>query len=160
METVGNVCKAIQSFRRLGQYIKGDDYIIGLSKELRRDKAVAIEAAQLYLVQGHYIKASDACHLVSCPIFRNGDPSADFTLEICDATSVTLALLTSYVGISRYGKLKTALQVADRIYDVWLTPDRMYARFLSILVKLRCSQSISLRVEFRVSYRSRREIIS
>jgi hypothetical protein len=160
METVGNVCKTIQTFRRLGQYIEGDDYIIGLSKDLRRDKAVTIEAAQLYLVQGHYIKASDACHLVSCPIFKKGDPSADFTLEICDATSVTLALLTSYVGISRHGKLKTALKVADRIYDVWLTPDRMYARFLSVLVKLKCSQSISLRVAFRISYQSRREIVS
>ena len=160
METVGNICKAIQTLRRLGRYIEGDDYIIGLSKELRLDKAVAIEAAQLYLVQGHYIKAWDACHLISCPIFKHGDPSADFTREICDATSVTLTLLTSYVGISRYGRLKTALQVANRIYNVWLTSDRMYARLLSILVKLKCSQSISLRVEFRISYQSRREIIS
>lgn len=129
MEIVRSVCRNIQDFRRLGQYIKGDEYVLGLSGALRQNKAVAIEAAQLYLVQGHYIKAADASHLASCSIFMNGDSSANFTSEICDAASVALELLASYIGMSRYGRLKSALHVSNRIYDVWLTQDRKYGYF-------------------------------
>lgn len=123
MET-SEVCRTIQNFRRLGKYFEGDQYICALSEEVRREKAVVIEAAQLYLVQGHYIKALDACHLVSCPILEDSDPSKGFTSEICNVGSVALALLTSVIEISRLGKVKTALKVANRVYEVWLDTDR------------------------------------
>jgi hypothetical protein len=116
--------EALQNFRGRGQYIVGHAYIIALPQELRQEKRTAIEIAQLYLSQGHYIRAWDACNLPESEIFENGDSTAAFTKEICDPDSATLALLRAFTGISRYGRMKTAFRIADRVYSVWLAENR------------------------------------
>lgn len=116
------VRQAIKDFRRTGQYIAGHSYISSLAPTLRQEKAIAIDIAQLYLVQGHYIRAWEACSLPESTIFVQGNHLGRFTPEICQADSVCLAILSAYIGISRHGLLKTALQIADRVYDAWLAP--------------------------------------
>ena len=140
MQGTGNVEKArgdIQDFRRLGRYIEGHDYIVSLPYELRQQIRASIEIAQLYLVQGHWIRAWEACRLSNSNIFKDGDPSAGFTPEICDPHSVCLALLFSYIGICRYGMLRRALRIAGRVYDAWLAPNRKWP--CRSLVPVSCS---------------------
>jgi hypothetical protein len=141
---VGKTRDAIQDFRRRGSYVEGHDYIISLPWVLRKQSRVAIEIAQLYLVQGHWIRAWEACSLPEVNIFKDGDPSAGFTTEICDPHSVCLALLSTYIGISRHGKLKTALRIAGRVYDAWLTPSRKWP-FCSFVLSC-CLDGCSLRL--------------
>src|SRR5271155_2716068 len=129
MQGTGDVEKAreaIQDFRRRGRYIEGHDYIIRLPQELRQQVRVTIEIAQLYLVQGHWIRAWEACNLSNLNIFKDGDSSAGFTLEICDQHSVCLALLSTYIGICRHGMIKSALRIAGRVHDAWLAPNRKW----------------------------------
>jgi hypothetical protein len=45
----------IRRFRSKGQYVAGLNFINKLPEALQRTIAIAIEIAQLFLVQGHYI---------------------------------------------------------------------------------------------------------
>ena len=126
-EEVAEVCRNIISFRRRGEYVQGHSYIASLDKSIRHSAAVAIEAIPLYIVQGHYIHAWDECRAPASSIFVDDDPANSFTPEICDIDSACLALISAFVGISRYGRVATAMRVADRVYTAWLAPDRKSA---------------------------------
>ena len=118
---------ALHNFQTRGQYAAGHEYITALPQGIRREKRTAIRIAQLYLSQGHYIRAWDACNIPEAEIFENGESTAAFTKDICDLDSTTLALVRAFVGISRFGRTKTALRVADRVYSVWLANNCAFA---------------------------------
>src|SRR5438105_10823585 len=65
------VKKRLRLLRAKGQYDAGHEFIIALPEWIRKMKAVAIEAAQLYLVQGHYIRAARVCAGAAEPFFRD-----------------------------------------------------------------------------------------
>jgi hypothetical protein len=122
-DLMSSVPQAVRDFRRKGQYVTGHNYICGLSESTRKLTAVAVEVAQLYLVQGHYIRAWEAVTLVDVAVFDEDDERQEsFTAGICQVDSACIALLSAFISISRFGKLRTALRIADLIGRVWLEP--------------------------------------
>jgi hypothetical protein len=123
-DEITQTCKSIMDLRKLGRYRQAHLSILTLRTELRHIPAVAIEIASLYLVQGHYIRAWDSCQLPESAIFTDGDPSQALTRHIFDIDCVALALIKVYAGISRFSETAAAMQVARRVYDVWLAGKR------------------------------------
>jgi hypothetical protein len=120
---IARVRKRIIDLRRLGRYRQAHADILALDAGLRQIPSVAIEIASLYLVQGHYIRAWDSCQLPGSGIFQGDDPSRPFTSLIYDVDCVALALIKAYIGISRFARTATAVQFAERVYEVWLSPN-------------------------------------
>jgi hypothetical protein len=118
--------RGVQNYRLRGQYNAGHVYICGLPQSTRQVKTVAIEIAQLYLVQGHYIRASEACALAHKPTVSNDAELKESSPGAFDADHICLELLSAYIDISRRCKLKTALHISQRVYDAWLAPMRRY----------------------------------
>ncbi|KAF1997262.1 hypothetical protein P154DRAFT_292425 [Amniculicola lignicola CBS 123094] len=116
---IAQIRKSIIDLRRLGRYRQAHADILTLDAGLRQIPSVAIEIASLYLAQGHYIRAWDTCQLPESGIFEHGDPSRAFTPLIYDVDCVALALIKAYIGISRFARTTTALQVAERVCEVW-----------------------------------------
>ncbi|KAK0659486.1 CHAT domain-containing protein [Cercophora samala] len=105
MEQLAETTKTtIRDHRSRGTFAEGHQFITALSQELRSLTSVAIEIAQLYLVQGRYILAAATCE---------SQPRAS------DEEGAVLELLQAFIGIGRYSKLKTALQIAQRIGEAW-----------------------------------------
>ncbi|KAH7094909.1 CHAT domain-containing protein [Paraphoma chrysanthemicola] len=119
-DEITRTCQSIVELRKLGRYRQAHSSILALRKELRHVPAVAIEITSLYLVQGHYIRAWDSCQIPESAIFTDGDPTQAFTRHIFDVDCVALALIRAYAGISRFSETTTAMQVARRVYDVWM----------------------------------------
>jgi hypothetical protein len=115
--------KKISALRRCGKYQEGHHFISGLSVEDRNVVLIAIEAAQLYLVQGHYIRAVEVT--ASIPrLFVTADTcQGRVSGDIFDEDSVCLELLRAYIDISRHCKLKSAVSIAKRIHAIWLAPE-------------------------------------
>ncbi|KAH0557164.1 hypothetical protein GP486_005045 [Trichoglossum hirsutum] len=111
-------------FRAKGQYSNGHEFFTALPEDIRRMKTVAIEAAQLYLVQGYYIRAARVCADTARPLFGETpqDDDSSKSEEIWDEDSVCLELIRAYTDISHRCKLKAAVSIASRVYDIWLTP--------------------------------------
>jgi hypothetical protein len=123
---ISQVCKSIKNLRSHGRYRQAHAYISALDPRLSQIPAVAIEIASTYVTQGHYIRAWDSCQLPDSDIFMNAEPSQAFTPQIYDVDCVALALVKAYIGISRFARTSTALQVAERVYEVWLAENREY----------------------------------
>jgi hypothetical protein len=126
-DSISEVCKSIVNLRRQGRYQQAHVYISALDARLPQIPAVAIEIASIYLTQGHYIRAWDACQLPESDIFANGDPSEQVTTQIYNVDCVALALLRAYAGISRFARISTAMRVAARVHELWLAEDRKLA---------------------------------
>jgi hypothetical protein len=112
----------IRLYRLRGQYIEGHEYICSLARDLRKRQTIAIETAQLYLVQGDYIRAAEECALAHKSIFSDEVERNEFSSEVFNVDSVCLELVSAYIDISRRCKLKSALHLSQRVYDVWLGP--------------------------------------
>ncbi|KAH7085257.1 CHAT domain-containing protein [Paraphoma chrysanthemicola] len=124
-DEITQTCQSIMDLRKLGRYRQAHSSILALRKELRHNPAVAIEIASLYLVQGHYIRAWDSCQIPEAAIFTDGDPTQALTRHIFDVDCVALALIRAYAGISRFSETTAAIQVAQRVYDVWMAENAM-----------------------------------
>ena len=122
-EEIEGVRQSILDFRRRGQYLEAHKYISNLNQSTCEIAAVAVEIASLYVTQGHYIRAWDACRLPKSCIFTDEDEQS-FTSEVCQVDSVCLALTSAYIGISRHGRIKTALRIAEQVHESWLSPHR------------------------------------
>src|SRR5437667_6274587 len=109
----------LRLFRAKGQHEAGHEFITALPEEIRRKKAVAIEAAQIYLVQGHFIRGDRICMDAAGPLFREASMDDDLPEEIWDEDSVCLELIRAYIGISRHCKLKAAVSIATRVHSIW-----------------------------------------
>ena len=114
--------RKIAALRRCGHYQEGHLFISNLSVEDRQVVAIAIEAAQLYLVQGHYVRAAEVSafipRLFPAPEEGKGEtPCAAFAED-----RVCLELIRAYIDISRHCKLNTAISIAERVYAIWLSP--------------------------------------
>jgi hypothetical protein len=85
-------------------------------------QGIAIEIAQLYLVQGHYIRALEACKAFQRmkPNDKTGVGN-ELAFITLDAQDVCLQLISAYVEISRSCKLQTALNICQQVYDSWLS---------------------------------------
>lgn len=114
--------RKVLEYRLRGQFIRGHEYISSLPDSLRRERKIAIESAQLYLVQGNYIRAAEACRLARKSIFLGDVGPNDFSQEILDVDSACLELLSAYIDITRLCSLNNALSTSQRVYDVWLKP--------------------------------------
>jgi hypothetical protein len=112
----------IRLYRLRGQYIEGHEYVCSLALDLRKRQTIAIENAQLYLVQGDYIRAAEECTLARKSIFSDEVERNKFSSEAFNVDSVCLELVSAYIDISRRCKLKSALHLSQRVYDVWLSP--------------------------------------
>ena len=93
-----------------------------IPRDLRQRQKIAIETAQLYLVQGDYIRAAEECDLAHKSIFSDEVERNEFSSEVFNVDSVCLELVSAYIDISRRCKLKSALYLSQRVYDVWLSP--------------------------------------
>ena len=103
--SIESVKTTIRAHRSHGTFLEGAQFIRSLAQPISSVTSVAIEIAQLYLVQGQYILAAQACEHVS--MVPGGEDA------------VVMGLLQAFVGIGRYSKLKTALRMAQRIGDAW-----------------------------------------
>jgi hypothetical protein len=118
-EEVEVIRARIQHFRSLGEWDGGHEFFTNLPETLRTNTKVIIEIAQLYLVQGFYIRAWDICNSPNFELFESDESSAQSNPEIREDT-ICLALLSAFIGISRHGRLKTALHVALRVQGAYL----------------------------------------
>lgn len=106
----------LRQLRSLGHWEQGHAYYSGLLLDLQLNVQVAIEAAQLYLVQGHYRRAWNVCERVLSDFTMPAATevrslSEDHGAELC------LKLLFSYVAISRHGRIRTAFKLVEPLLD-------------------------------------------
>ncbi|KIV82695.1 hypothetical protein PV11_04786 [Exophiala sideris] len=116
-EIVGTARRTIQQLRSLGAWDEGHEYITGLPEVVRSHKQVIIEAAQLYLMQGHYARAWDMCEPTHKRLSSLATLQEPLRREL-NAETICLWLLSAYISISRHGKIATALDLADRLRDL------------------------------------------
>ncbi|GFP58628.1 hypothetical protein TASIC1_0010043900 [Trichoderma asperellum] len=108
----------IKTYRSNGHFVEAARLIEDLPKNFRCSRVVAIEAAQLYLVQGQFRLAAETCDNVSEPTFADLK-SESFALSSQDEDAVAFELLRAYIWIGRFSKLKTALKIAQRLGSAW-----------------------------------------
>ncbi len=114
----------IQTYRRLGDYESGRIFYESLPANVQQNKVVAREIAQLYLVQGQYKLATQACLTAALPMFpcetMNDEPAS----EVWDDDCVALEMCRAYTEISHSGDLADALRVAKIVHGIWLSGER------------------------------------
>lgn len=105
------VARKLRDFRLSGFYADGHKYIQKLSSSHRQHTLVAIEAAQLYILQGQYNYAADATYeaLGACSVAIDGTQSDEY---IC------LGIIQAFVALMRESKLQTALALADVVLEI------------------------------------------
>ncbi|KAF2472074.1 uncharacterized protein BDR25DRAFT_18083 [Lindgomyces ingoldianus] len=113
-----NTIEKLRQYRAKGQFDSGHEYVCNLAQSVQEDKQVAIEVAQLYLVQGHFIRALAACEKARVPLFDEG--LDEYSSEVLNEDSVCLELIHAFVNISRHSKLYTALRKASIAHKLWL----------------------------------------
>ena len=113
--------KEIKRLRDQGRYTLGYEYINQLPTNIRNERSVVIEAAQLYLSQGDYRRADEICLAARTPLMIQSNEQVLGT-DILDEQSVCLALLHSFISILRFCRLKSALSLAESVHAVWLSP--------------------------------------
>ncbi|CZR69393.1 uncharacterized protein PAC_19293 [Phialocephala subalpina] len=118
---MSNTIEKLREYRAKGQFESGHEYVCSLVQSVQEDKLVAIEVVQLYLVQGHYIRALAACEKARVPLFDQG--LEEYPSEVLNEDSVCLELLHAYVNILRHSELYTALRKAFMAHKLWLGQD-------------------------------------
>jgi hypothetical protein len=114
----------IRVYRAKGQFDFAKEFINGISKKDRERKSVAIEIAQLYLVQGYFKLAEQACVEAGGSMFSN-DKVECLPKEAYDEESVAFELLRAFIWIGRYSMLFTALDIAKQIGTICKFPSCM-----------------------------------
>jgi hypothetical protein len=117
--------RKIQQLRSLGAWDKGHEYITALPEMVRSHNQVVIEAAQLYLTQGHYARAWDMCEPAHMRLSSLATFQHLLRREV-NEEPICLLLLSAYISISRHGKIATALGLANRLRD--LVTDDVFAQ--------------------------------
>jgi hypothetical protein len=114
--------RKIVAFRRCGLYSEGHHFISNLSIKDREVVPIAIEAAQLYLVQGHYIRAAEVSASIPrlFPAAEVGGQN-DIPITIFSEDHACLELIRAYIDISHRCKLKSAVSIAELIHAIWLS---------------------------------------
>ncbi|UKZ73628.1 hypothetical protein TrVFT333_001276 [Trichoderma virens FT-333] len=109
----------IRVSRSIGKFTEATQFIEELPKDIRCTRAVAIEAAQLYLVQGRYRLAAETCDNVPGP--SSGEvESENFAFSNQDEDAVAFELLRVLtLRVARFSKVKTALEIAQRLGSAW-----------------------------------------
>lgn len=111
---------SIRTFRSLGKFADGASFIQSLPTEVRLRRSIAVESAELYLVQGQLKLAAEVCHRVSESTYPQRLSDDDLPPSfIWEAEVAAFELLRAYVWIGRYSKLKTALKIAQRVGRAW-----------------------------------------
>jgi tetratricopeptide (TPR) repeat protein len=109
----------IRRLRSNGKFVEGANFIQSLSPEIRNAICVAIEAAQLYLVQGHLRSAADVCERTSTSSgLKHKIKGPDSGPDVA-----AFKLMHAYINILRYSKLKTALKTARLAGGAWKLND-------------------------------------
>ncbi|ETS85179.1 hypothetical protein PFICI_03204 [Pestalotiopsis fici W106-1] len=112
------VRKSIRRLRSTGRFSEADQLIANLPGEVKISSNVAIEIAQLYLVQGHWRLAAQTCEVA----FESRWDEYDAVNVLHHDRAVEVAafkMLSAFIGIGRYSKLKTALEIARRVGNTW-----------------------------------------
>lgn len=108
----GAVARKLRDYRLSGFYEDGHKYIQELSSSNRQDTAVAIEAAQLYILQGQYNYAADATY--------GGLGAGSFPIDETQSDeSMCLRIIQAFVAIMRESKLRTALDLVDLVLKIF-----------------------------------------
>jgi hypothetical protein len=129
-EQMRGTIERLRVYRAKGEYELGHEYICNLGQRFQDDKLVTIEVVQLYLVQGHYIRALAACEKARVPLLDQ--ELEEYPSEVLDEDSVCLELLHAYVNILRNSQLYTALRKAMLVGKLWLGEDSKFCKlFLS-----------------------------
>jgi hypothetical protein len=118
---MSNTIEKLREYRAKGQFESGHEYVCSLAQCVQEDERVAIEVVQLYLVQGHYIRALAACEKARVPLFDQG--LEEYPSEVLNEDSVCLELLHAFVNILRHSELYTALRKAFMAHKLWLGQD-------------------------------------
>ncbi|KAI3320726.1 CHAT domain-containing protein [Xylariaceae sp. AK1471] len=113
------VQRAIRRYRGNGHFKEGIKFIDGLPQELKSRKDIGLEVAQLFLVQGNYRRAVQACNDESSSIFECGQEADQIAALLRDPLTAAFELVRAYIEISRYSKLSTALKLAQLVGQVW-----------------------------------------
>ena len=119
---VEEIKATIQTHRSNGHFTEGAMFIASLPREIKVMRRVAIEAAQLYLVQGHYRLAAQTCDDVSGSVL-SGLESNDLPPILWNEEVAAFELIRAYIWIGRYSKLRTALKIARRLGSAWKLGD-------------------------------------
>jgi hypothetical protein len=114
--------RKISALRRCGNYQEGHHFISNLSVEDRKVVAIAIEAAQLYLVQGHYIRAAEVSAFIPRLFPAPEEGKAEVPSAVFCEGRVCLELIRAYIDISHHCELKSAVSIAERVHSIWLSP--------------------------------------
>ena len=115
---VEEIKATIRTHRSNGHFAEGALFIASLPKEVKVMRSVAIEAAQLYLVQGHHRLAAQTCDDVSGSVFSHLE-SSDLPPTLWNEEVAAFELVRANIWIGRYSKLRTALKIARRLGSVW-----------------------------------------
>lgn len=108
----GAVARKIRDYRLSGFYEDGHKYIQELSSSNRQHTVVAIEAAQLYILQGQYNYAANATY--------EGLGAGSFPIDETHSDEhICLRIMQAFVAIMRESKLQTALGLVDLVLEIF-----------------------------------------
>lgn len=108
----GAVARKLRDYQLSGFYNDGHKYIQELSSSNRQHTVVAIEAAQLYILQGQYNYAADATY--------EGLGAGSFPInETQSDERMCLRIIQAFVAIMRESKLQTALDLVDHVLKIF-----------------------------------------
>ncbi|KAF4332402.1 tetratricopeptide repeat [Fusarium beomiforme] len=118
IQQLESIKSTIRIYRWYGHFLEGTKFIDSLPIETKSIRVIAIEAAQLYLVQGQYKLANLICNDTSGSIFDclddNDQPQSIWNEEIA-----AYELMRAFILIGRYSKLTSALKITQRVGDAW-----------------------------------------
>ena len=123
-DEIPSIRAQIQKYRTSGDYASGKSFYESLPAEIQQNKVAALEIAQLYLVQGQYKLAAEACLFAAPPLFNCEAQNDKATREIWDEDHVALEICRAYIEICHSGDLASALKVAEIVRGVWLFSPR------------------------------------
>ncbi|KAH6967561.1 CHAT domain-containing protein [Fusarium venenatum] len=118
IQQLESIKSTVGLYRWNGHFLEGAKFINSLPIETTSMRGIAIEAAQLYLVQGQYKLANQICNDASGSIFDcldgNDQPPSSWNEEIA-----AFELMRAFILIVRYSKLTSALKITQRVGDAW-----------------------------------------
>ncbi|KAI0099040.1 CHAT domain-containing protein [Nemania sp. FL0031] len=126
LSDLSTVTKSIRNFRATGRFAEADRFIGVLPHNIRTLKKIAIEIAQLYLVQGQYHLAAQTCDdsFQSALEYVNDDSVDVPSIRIPEVAA--FELVRAFIWIGRYSKLKTALRIAQHVGKIWQFEDSQF----------------------------------
>lgn len=108
----------IRRLKSTGQFFEANQLLASLSDQVKHSRRVAIGIAQLYLVQGQWRLAAQTCE-DALESLVEGCGSGDDVLQARNIEVAALEVLSAFISIGRYSKLKTALKIACTVGNSW-----------------------------------------